>query len=54
MHQLGGRITYVTGERRATEFLLERLSAVIPREKASCVLNTCYLSWTLCTIYNLY
>jgi len=40
MHQLGRRIMSVTGERRATEFLLQRLSVAIQRGNASCVLGT--------------
>jgi len=34
------RIALATGERRATEFLLQKLSAVIQRGNASCVLST--------------
>jgi hypothetical protein len=40
MHELGRRITAVTGERRATEFLLQRLSVAIQRGNASAVLGT--------------
>jgi len=40
MHQLGRRITSVTGERRATEFLMQRLSVAIQRGNASCVMGT--------------
>ena len=41
MHQLGRRIMSVTGERRATEFLLQILSVAIQRGNTSCVLGTC-------------
>jgi len=41
MHQLGGRITSITWERRATECLLQRLSVDIQRGNASYVLGTC-------------
>ena len=40
MHQLGRRIMSVTGERRATEFLLQRLSVAIQRGNTKCVLGT--------------
>ena len=40
VHELGRRITAVTGERRATEFLLQRLSVAIQRGNASAVLGT--------------
>jgi len=40
IHQLGKRITSVTGERRATEFLLQRLSVAIQRGNAASVLGT--------------
>jgi len=40
MHELGRRIETVTGERRSTEFLLQRLSVAIQRGNASCVLGT--------------
>jgi len=40
IHQLGKRITSVTEERRATEFLLQRLSVVIQRGNAASVLGT--------------
>jgi hypothetical protein len=39
-HQLGRRIAHVTGERRATEFLLQRLSIAIQRGNAASVLGT--------------
>lgn len=39
-HELGRRIATVTGERRSTEFLLQRLSIAIQRGNASCVLGT--------------
>ena len=44
MQELGRRITSVTGERRATEFLIQRLSVAIQRGNASCVLGTVNLS----------
>jgi len=37
---LGKRISAVTGEKRSTEFLLQRLSVAIQRGNASCVLGT--------------
>ena len=37
VHELGRRITAVTGERRATEFLLQRLSVAIQRGNAIAV-----------------
>lgn len=40
IHQLGRRITVVTGERRATEFLLQRLSVAVQRGNAASVLGT--------------
>jgi len=40
MCELGRRITTVTGERRATEFLWQRLSVAIQRGNASSVLGT--------------
>ena len=40
IHQLGRRITAVTGETRATEFLLQRLSVAIQRGNAASVLGT--------------
>jgi hypothetical protein len=40
LHQLGRRIANVTGERRATEFLLQRLSVAIQRGNAASVLGT--------------
>ena len=40
LHQLGRRISTLTGERRATEFLWQRLSVAIQRGNASCVLGT--------------
>jgi hypothetical protein len=40
MHDLARRISEVTGERRATEFLLQRLSVVIQRGNAASVLGT--------------
>ena len=40
VHELGRRITAVTGERRATEFLLQRLSVAIQRGNANAVLGT--------------
>ena len=40
MHDLGRRISEVTGERRATEFLLQRLSVAIQRGNAASVLGT--------------
>ena len=39
-HELGRRITAVTGERRATEFLLQRLSVAIQRGNAASILGT--------------
>ena len=39
IHQIGRRIVSVTGERRATEFLWQRLSVAIQRGNASCVLE---------------
>src|SRR5664279_3077128 len=44
MRELGRQITTVTSERRATEFLLQRLSVAIQRGNASCVLGTVNLS----------
>ena len=44
MQELGRRITSVTGERRATEFLMQRLSVAIQRGNASCILGTVNLS----------
>src|SRR5208282_388095 len=40
IHKLGRRITTVTGERRATEFLLQRLSVAVQRGNAASVLGT--------------
>jgi len=40
IHKLGRRISTVTGERRATEFLWQRLSVAIQRGNASSVLGT--------------
>ena len=40
IHDLGRRITTVTGERRATEFLLQRLSVAVQRGNAASVLGT--------------
>ena len=40
IHALGRRITEVAGERRATEFLWQRLRVAIQRGNASCVLGT--------------
>jgi hypothetical protein len=40
VHEVGRRITAVTGKRRATEFLLQRLSVAIQRGNASAVLGT--------------
>jgi hypothetical protein len=40
LHQLGRRIAAVTGERRSTEFLLQRLSVAIQRGNAASVLGT--------------
>jgi hypothetical protein len=40
VHELGRRITAVTGEKRATEFLLQRLSVAIQRGNAASVLGT--------------
>ena len=40
LHELGRRIASVTGERRSTEFLLQRLSIAVQRGNASCVLGT--------------
>jgi hypothetical protein len=40
IHELGRRITSVTGEWRATEFLLQRLSVAIQRGNAASVLGT--------------
>src|SRR5208282_1866578 len=37
---LGKSISAVTGEKRSTEFLLQRLSVAIQRGNASCVLGT--------------
>jgi len=40
LHELGRRITESTGERRATEYLLQRLSVAIQRGNAASVLGT--------------
>ena len=40
IHRLGRRITAVSGERRATEFLLQRLSVAIQRGNAISVMGT--------------
>jgi len=40
VHELGRRIATVTGEKRSTEFLLQRLSVAIQRGNASSVLGT--------------
>ena len=40
IHRLGRRITAVSGERRATEFLLQRLSVAIQRGNAMSVMGT--------------
>ena len=40
VHELGGRIATVTGEKRSTEFLLQRLSVAIQRGNASSVMGT--------------
>jgi hypothetical protein len=47
MHDLGRRISVVTGEPRATEFLLQRLSVAIQRGNAASVLGTDVNSTTL-------
>ena len=38
-HELGRRITLITGERRSTEFLFQRLSIVIQRGNTASVLG---------------
>ena len=40
IHELGRRVKIVTGERRATEFLLQRLSVAIQRGNAASVMGT--------------
>ena len=40
LRDLGRRIAKVTGERRATEFLLQLISCAIQRGNAACVLGT--------------
>jgi len=40
LHELGRRITESTGERRATEYLLQRLSVAIQRDNAFSVLGS--------------
>jgi len=40
LHELGRRITESTGERRATEYLLQRLSVAIQRGNAASALGT--------------
>lgn len=40
VYELGGRITEVSGERRATEFLFQRLSIAVQRGNAASVLGT--------------
>ena len=40
MQDLGRRVATVTGERRASEFLFQKLSVAIQRGNASCVLGT--------------
>ena len=40
LRDLGRRIAKVTGERRAAEFLLQRISCDIQRGNAACVLAT--------------
>ena len=40
IHELERRITTVTGERRATEFLIQRLSVAVQRGNAASVLGT--------------
>jgi len=40
MHQLGRRIAAVTGERRATDYILQRLSVANQRGNAAAVLGT--------------
>ena len=40
VHELGGCIATVTGEKRSTEFLLQRLSVAIQRGNASSVMGT--------------
>ena len=40
LKDLGGRIAAVTKERRAVEFLLQRISVAIQRGNAACVLGT--------------
>ena len=47
MHDPGWRISEVTGERRATEFLLQRLSVAIQRGNAASVLGIA--DWTTVT-----
>jgi hypothetical protein len=53
IHELCRRITEVTGERRPTEFLWQRLSVAIQRGNASCVLGTvdCTDYYNLDTVY---
>ena len=40
LHELGRRIAAVSGDTRATNFLLQRLSVAIQRGNAACVLGT--------------
>jgi len=44
LHELGRRITESTSERRATEYLLQRLSVAIQRGNAASVLG-CGALW---------
>jgi hypothetical protein len=40
LHDLGKRIERVSGERRATEYLLQRISVAVQRGNAAAVLGT--------------
>jgi hypothetical protein len=50
IHRLGRRITVLSGERKATDFLLQRLSVTIQRSNAMSIMGTfgsAEKSWTL-------
>ena len=40
VHEFGKKISVVTGEKRATEYFMQRLSVAVQRGNASCVLGT--------------
>ena len=53
MRDLGARITTVTKERRAYEFLMQRVSVAIQRGNAACILGTLHSTSELDDIFYL-